>query len=188
MLYNNNSSLILRNWSISGSKRIILLVFGFSFAYTLLEYYVIRDPSFGYEPILFSLIYPYHVVMATAIGLFSYWLSRSLGVVRMLGLAILLPIVMLFTAIITLEDFLWFVLRAIAPYQGDINAGKLITPGEWTTQFLGSTDAYFTSIPNWYFISLVLTVVYFVIDAYSKRLSSKAIEAKKSKMVGKQTF
>lgn len=132
--------------------------------YALLEYYAIRDPSFGYNPILFSLIYPYHVIMAIVIGSFCYWLLRAFPSAGTARLALLvLPAAILFMTIITLEDFLWFVFRATAPYQGDVNGGKLIIPGEWTTQFLGSTGAYFMAIPNWYFISPLSIAAYFVI-------------------------
>ena len=154
-----------------GRTRLVILLLGFSFAYALLEYYAIRDPSFGYDPILFSLIYPYHLLMATAIGIFSYWLLRFAGGVdRRVGPpAVVSATTMLFVLIITLEDFLWFVLRAVAPYQGDINAGRLIIPGEWTTQFLGSTDLYLTAIPNWYFVSVLLAAAYFSIIRVHKK-------------------
>ncbi|OLC80807.1 MAG: hypothetical protein AUJ08_08005 [Thaumarchaeota archaeon 13_1_40CM_3_50_5] len=42
---------------------------------------------------------------------------------------------------------------------GDVNAGELIMSGEWTTQFMGSVDAHFTAIPNWYFLSVVFSAL-----------------------------
>jgi hypothetical protein len=60
------------------------------------------------------------------------------------------------------EDFTWFSLRALAPLDGDANGGKLIMHGEWTTQFMGSTDAYFMAVPNWYFLSLTSAAVVLV--------------------------
>ena len=179
MLYNNDSSLVLRGKEVHHTRLIVLLI-GFSFAYALLEYYIIRDPSFGYPPILFSLVYPYHLVMATAIALFSYWLVNSYhynDVRKLSVVAIIFLTAVLFTIIITIEDFLWFTIRAIAPYQGDINAGRLIIQGEWTTQFFGSTDTYFTAIPNWYFISPLLTMAYVLMIKCRNRLLTKATPA-----------
>ena len=65
----------------------------------------------------------------------------------------------LFGPMLVVEDFMWFTLRATAPVQSDAEAGMLIMPGEWTTQFMGSTDAYFTAIPNWYFMNIVFSAI-----------------------------
>jgi hypothetical protein len=65
----------------------------------------------------------------------------------------------LFSSMLSIEDFGWFMLRAVAPVQGDINAGRLVMPGEWTTQFMGSVDVHFTAIPNWYFLSVVFLAI-----------------------------
>ena len=136
-------------------RRIVGLVLSaltFSVSYAFVEYYVIRDTTFGYNPVLFSLIYPYHFVMAAVFGLAAYgMLSFHVGTK---GLATSLILVgALFSSMLAVEDFMWFTLRAAAPVDGDVNAGKLVMSGEWTTQFMGSFDAHFTAIPNWYFLS-----------------------------------
>jgi hypothetical protein len=124
----------------------------FSVAYGFLEYYVIRDTTFGYNPVLLSLLYPYHFAMAAAFGVAAYGLLRTHVVVR--GIIPSLVIIgAVFSSMLAVEDFTWFTLRAVAPVQGDMNAGRLVLPGEWTTQFMGSVDAHFTAIPNWYFLS-----------------------------------
>jgi hypothetical protein len=61
------------------------------------------------------------------------------------------------SCMLVIEDFTWFALRAAAPHYGDVNAGKLIMQGEWSTQFLGSVNAYFTAIPNWYFVNIIFS-------------------------------
>lgn len=63
------------------------------------------------------------------------------------------------SVMLVIEDFAWFMLRAVAPRDGDVNAGKLVTDGEWTTQFMGSTSFYFTAIPNWYFVSTFCAII-----------------------------
>jgi hypothetical protein len=134
----------------------------FSIAYAVIEYYVIRDASFGMNPVLFSLIYPYHFAMLAAFGIAAYGLLRAQ--IRMKGfLTSIVLIGALVSSMLVVEDFAWFALRAGAPVDGDANGGKLVIPGEWTTKFAGSTDAYFTAIPNWYFASLVFSAIALVI-------------------------
>lgn len=141
-------------------KKIRTLVFSaivFAVAYAFIEYYVIRDTTFGYSPVLFSLVYPYHFAMAAIFGLVAYFLLHSANT----GVKSLAPTLIMAGALISsmlvVEDFSWFVLRAIAPIHHDINAGRLISEGEWTTRFMGSTDAYFTAIPNWYFVNIIFS-------------------------------
>ena len=113
----------------------------FSVGYAFLEYYVIRDTTFGLQPVLFSLLYPYHFFMALAFGLAGYALLRT-----HLGPRALLPGIILtgalFSSMLVIEDFMWFTLRAAAPLQDDMYGGRLVTQGEWSTQFLGSVDAH----------------------------------------------
>jgi hypothetical protein len=129
----------------------------FSFGYALLEYYVIRDTTFGLQPILFSLIYPYHLFMAAIFGVAGYLFLRF-----HMGRQSLLPGIILtgalFSAMLVVEDFMWFSLRAAAPVEGDLNGGKLVMQGEWSTQFLGSVNAHATEIPNWYFMNILFTL------------------------------
>jgi hypothetical protein len=80
----------------------------------------------------------------------------------------------LFSSMLAVEDFTWFALRAAAPVHGDANAGSLIMPGEWTTQFMGSVDAYFTAIPNWYFLGASLSAAALVTARGRQRLAAVA--------------
>jgi hypothetical protein len=130
----------------------------FSISYAFVEYYVIRDTTFGYNPVLFSLIYPYHFAMAAVFGLAAYGLL-SMHVSAKGLVPSLILIGALFSSMLAVEDFTWFALRAGAPVHGDANAGRLVMPGEWTTRFMGSVDAYFTAIPNWYFLGVAFSAV-----------------------------
>jgi hypothetical protein len=150
-----------------------LSALAFSVTYGLVEYYVIRDTTLGYNPVLFSLVYPYHFAMASIFGLAAY------GLVRMhVGMKSLVPglviIGALFSSMLAVEDFTWFALRAVAPVQGDANAGELVMSGEWTTQFMGSVDAHFTAIPNWYFLSVVFSAVALATTRRGQRLAPVA--------------
>lgn len=154
-----------------------LSTLAFSISYALIEYYVIRDTIFGYNPVLFSPIYPYHFAMAAVFGVTAYGLLAAH--VNMKGvLPSLILTGALFGPMLVVEDFMWFTLRATAPMQGDANAGMLIMHGEWTTQFMGSTDAYFTAIPNWYFMNIVfLAIALAVIRARQQPLATAVVSA-----------
>lgn len=135
-----------------GFLGLVLSALTFSVSYAFIEYYLIRDTTFGYGPVLFSLVYPYHFAMAVVFGLAAYgMLSVHVGMKDIATSTILAGA--LFSSMLAVEDFIWFTLRAAAPVDGDINAGKLVMSGEWTTQFMGSFDAHFMAIPNWYFLS-----------------------------------
>jgi hypothetical protein len=135
-----------------GIAGLILCALVFSVSYGFIEYYVIRDTTFGYNPLLLSLVYPYHFAMAAIFGFVSWGLLRMNASNNGIFAGILLAGT-LFFGMLAIEDFTWFALRAAAPVQGDLNAGSLVLAGEWTTQFVGSVDAHFTVIPNWYFLS-----------------------------------
>jgi hypothetical protein len=145
----------------------------FSISYAFLEYYVIRDTMFGYNPVLFSLIYPYHLAMAFVFGVAAYGLM-SAYIIRRGFVPTLIMVGALFSSMLAVEDFTWFAMRAAAPVPGDANAGRLVMPGEWTTQFMGSTDAYFTAIPNWYFFGFVFLAVALVTTRGRQRLAAVA--------------
>ena len=130
----------------------------FSISYALVEYYVIRDTTFGYSPMLFSLVYPYHFAMAAVFGLAAYGLLCGRVSIKSIIPSVIM-VSALFSSMLAVEDFTWFTLRTVAPMHGDVNAGKLIMSGEWTTQFMGSVDAHFTAIPNWYFLSVVFSAL-----------------------------
>jgi hypothetical protein len=138
---------------VRGILGLTLAALAFSISYAFVEYYLIRDTTFGYNPVFFSLLYPYHIGMAAAFGLASYGLLRSHKLLKGLVPSLIFAGA-LFSSMLAVEDFTWFTLRAIAPVEGDLNAGSLVLPGEWTTQFMGSVDLYFTAIPNWYFLSI----------------------------------
>ena len=80
----------------------------------------------------------------------------------------------LFSSMLAVEDFTWFALRAAAPVQGDANAGRLVMPGEWTTRFMGSVDAYFTAIPNWYFLGMAFSVATLAMTRGRQQLAAVA--------------
>jgi hypothetical protein len=143
---------------LRGALRLVLSALGFSVVYAFVEYYGIRDTTFGYGPMLFSLIYPYHFAMAAVFGLAAFGLLCAHISMKSL-IPSLIMVGAVFSSMLAVEDFTWFTLRARAPIHGDVNAGKLIISGEWTTQFMGSVDAYFTAIPNWYFFGIVFSAV-----------------------------
>lgn len=131
---------------------------------------MIRDPTFGQEPVLFSLIYPYHFFMATAFGIAGYtFLRLHSGPRKFVSLMILTGV--LSSSMLVLEDFMWFTFRAAAPFQGDANGGKLVMQGEWSTQFLGSVDAHLTAIPNWYFLNILLSCGGILITRSKERIA-----------------
>ena len=135
----------------------------FSVGYGFIEYYVIQDTTFGLKPVLFSLIYPYHFLMAAAFGLASYIFLRLHATTPMAALSGLVLTGAVFSSMLVLEDFTWFTLRATAPLADDINGGSLVIQGEWSTRFLGSMDAHFTAVPNWYFMNALFTLAVVVI-------------------------
>jgi hypothetical protein len=135
-------------------NKIVFLVVSFSILYAVFEYYLITDPSYGAAPVLSSLIYPYHFLMAGIFGIAAYlFVFLGFAFPRKNRVLTLILVVAIFGVMLVIEDFAWFTFRAIAPRSEDINAGKLVMDGEWTTQFMGSTGFYFTVIPNWYFLS-----------------------------------
>jgi hypothetical protein len=143
-------------------NRLVFPVACFSILYAAFEYYLITDPSYGIRPLLFSLIYPYHLLMAGLFGIAAYSIVVMNLPIRKHGLLTLVLVGTIFFVMLVIEDFAWFTLRAIAPRDGDINAGKLVIEGEWTTQFMGSTSFYFTVVPNWYFVCASCTIITFL--------------------------
>jgi hypothetical protein len=138
----------------------IISAIAFSVAYAVVEYYWIRDPTFGLDPVLFTLLYPYHFIMALIFGLATY-VILSADLRQKTIFSRLMLIGGLLSLMLVVEDFAWFTFRAIAPVNGDANGGRWILKGEWTTKFMGSTDAYFTAIPNWYFLSIAFCAASF---------------------------
>ena len=134
-------------------NKTVFLVVCFSILYAVFEYYLITDPSYGAAPVLSSLIYPYHFLMAGIFGIAAYSFVVFGFPIRKNRLLTLILVGAILAVMLVIEDFAWFTFRAIAPRSEDINAGKLVMDGEWTTQFMGSTGFYFTAIPNWYFLS-----------------------------------
>jgi hypothetical protein len=148
----------------------VLPVMCFSFLYAALEYYLIVDPSFGMNPMLFSLIYPYHLLMAGLFGLVAYSIVILHLPSRKNKVLILVLGGTIFCAMLVIEDLAWFSFRAVAPREGDINGGKLVIEGEWTTQIMGSTNFYSIVVPNWYFVSASwLIIASLVVAAHRKK-------------------
>jgi hypothetical protein len=131
---------------------VVIFTLLFAVGYAFIEYYLIRDTTFGFQPVLFSLIYPYHFLMAAIFGIAGYIILHFHLGPRSLVSAVILTGA-LFSTMLVIEDFMWFSLRAAMPIEGDLNAGKLVMQGEWSTQFLGSVGIQFTEIPNWYFMN-----------------------------------
>jgi hypothetical protein len=147
---------------IKGQWPLVFSAVLFSIGYAFLEYYIIQDTTFGFQPVLFSLLYPYHFIMAIAFGLAGYTFLRvHIGPKAFLPGLILTGA--LFSSMLVIEDFMWFTLRATAPLNEDMNGGRLVMQGEWSTRFLGSLDARLTEIPNWYFLNVIFTFAVFVV-------------------------
>lgn len=153
--------------------RLALSALTFSILYAFVEYYIIRDTTFGSSPVLFSLIYPYHFAMASVFGLATYGLLSTHVNVKDL-VSTLIMVGAIFSSMLAVEDFTWFALRAAAPVHGDANAGRLVMPGEWTTQFMGSIDVHFTAIPNWYFFGLAFSAAALLTTSSRQRLAAIA--------------
>lgn len=153
--------------------RLALSALTFSILYAFVEYYIIRDTTFDSSPVLFSLIYPYHFAMASVFGLATYGLlSMHVNVKDLVPTLIMVGAI--FSSMLAVEDFTWFALRAAAPVHGDTNAGRLVMPGEWTTQFMGSIDVHFTAIPNWYFFGLAFSAAALLTTSSRQRLAAIA--------------
>ena len=131
----------------------------FSILYAACEYYLITEPSYGMRPLLFSLIYPYHLLMAGIFGIAAYSIAILNFPIRKYGVLTIVLVCTIFPVMLVIEDFAWFMLRAFAARDGDINAGKLVMEGEWTTQFMGSTSFYYTAVPNWYFVCAFCAII-----------------------------
>lgn len=140
-------------------KRMVFPIACFSILYAAFEYYLVTDPSYGIRPVLFSLIYPYHLLMAGVFGIAAYSIVVRNFRIRKNGVLTLVLVGTMFSVMLVIEDFAWFTFRAVAPRDGDINAGKLVIEGEWTTQFMGSTSFYYTAVPNWYFVCAFCAII-----------------------------
>ena len=97
--------------------------------------------------------------MAGLFGIAAYSIVVLNFPIRKNGVLTLVLVGTIFSVMLVVEDFAWFTLRAVAPRDGDINAGKLVIEGEWTTQFMGSTSFYFTAVPNWYFVCAFCAII-----------------------------
>jgi hypothetical protein len=68
----------------------------------------------------------------------------------------------LITAIVV-EDFAWFVNRALLPLQDDPKGGQLMQFSDWTSMHLGALDLGSFVIPVWYIIAIILaTGTYYI--------------------------
>src|SRR5438093_10988843 len=101
---------------------LVLSALLFSISYALVEYYVLRDTTFGYSAMLFSLVYPYHFAMAAEFGLAAYGLLCGRVSIKSI-IPSVSRVSALFSSMLAVEDFTWFTLRAVAPIIDDVNAG-----------------------------------------------------------------
>ena len=64
---------------------------------------------------------------------------------------------------IVVEDFAWFVNRALLPLQDDPKGGQLMQFSDWTSMHLGALDLDSFVIPVWYIIAIILaTGIYYI--------------------------
>jgi hypothetical protein len=155
---------------------IICVVFAISFAH--LEYYYIKDPALQIsngkvqvidpnfdrsretKPIIGNL-YQYHLfpmlfifVLISFAALFDDMTFRLFGKGKRMK-AFLLGCANLITAIVV-EDFAWFVNRAVLPLRDDPKGGQLMQFSDWTSMHLGALDLGNFVIPYWYIIAIGL--------------------------------
>jgi hypothetical protein len=66
-------------------------------------------------------------------------------------------------AAITVEDFAWFVNRAVLPLQDDPKGGQLMQFSDWTSMHLGVVDMGSFVMPGWYIVAIfAATCAYYV--------------------------
>jgi hypothetical protein len=161
------------------STAIICAIFAVAFAH--LEYYYIKDPALQIsngrvevddanfdrsretKPIIGNM-YQYHLfpmlfifILISFVALWDDMAFKLLGRHKrikalMLGFANLI-------AAITIEDLAWFVNRALVPLADDPKGFQLMQFSDWTSMHLGAIDTGSFVIPNWYIVSLVLTIL-----------------------------
>jgi len=155
---------------------IICVIFAISFAH--LEYYYIKDPALQIsngkvqvndpnfdrsretKPIIGNL-YQYHLfpmlfifILISFAALFDDMTFRLFGKGKRIK-AFFLGCANLITAIVV-EDFAWFVNRALLPLQDDPKGGQLMQFSDWTSMHLGALDLDSFVIPIWYLVAIIL--------------------------------
>jgi hypothetical protein len=158
---------------------IICAVFAVSFAH--LEYYYIKDPALQIsngkvevndtnfdrsretKPIIGNM-YQYHLFpMLFIFALISFAALWDDMAFKLLGRHKRIKALMLgcanLIAAITIEDLAWFVNRSLVPLADDPKGGQLMQFSDWTSMHLGAIDAGSFVIPNWYIVSLALTIL-----------------------------
>jgi len=155
---------------------IICVIFAVSFAH--LEYYYIKDPALQIsngkvqvidpnfdrsretKPVVGNL-YQYHLfpmlfifILISFAALFDDMTFRLFGKGKRIK-AFFLGCANLITAIVV-EDFAWFVNRAVLPLQDDPKGGQLMQFSDWTSMHLGALDLGSFVIPVWYLVAIIL--------------------------------
>src|SRR5215212_9611074 len=163
---------------------IICVIFAISFAH--LEYYYIKDPALQIsngkvqvddpnfdrsretKPIIGNL-YQYHLfpmlfifILISFAALFDDMTFRLFGKGKRIK-AFFLGCANLIAAIIV-EDFAWFVNRAVLPLQDDPKGGQLMQSSDWTSMHLGALDVGGFVIPMWYLVAIILAAgAYYIV-------------------------
>ena len=166
---------------------VICVIFAISFAH--LEYYYIKDPALQIsngkvqvddpnfdrsretKPIIGNL-YQYHLfpmlfifILISFAALFDDMTFRLFGKGKRIK-AFFLGCANLIAAIIV-EDFAWFVNRAVLPLQDDPKGGQLMQSSDWTSMHLGALDVGSFVVPTWYIVAIALAAGAYYI-AFSK--------------------
>ena len=166
---------------------VICVIFAISFAH--LEYYYIKDPALQIsngkvqvddpnfdrsretKPIIGNL-YQYHLfpmlfifILISFAALFDDMTFRLFGKGKRIK-AFFLGCANLIAAIIV-EDFAWFVNRAVLPLQDDPKGGQLMQSSDWTSMHLGALDFGSFVVPIWYIVAIALAAGAYYI-AFSK--------------------
>lgn len=155
---------------------VVCAIFAASFAH--LEYYYIKDPALQItdgrvevvdthgnrsrerEPIIGNM-YQYHLFpmlfIFVLISFSALWDDMSF---KLLGRhkrtkAFFMGAANLVAAIL-IEDFAWFVNRALVPLASDPKGGLLMQSSDWTSIHIGSIDLGIFVIPVWYIIAVAL--------------------------------
>ena len=162
----------------------ICVIFAVSFAH--LEYYYIKDPALQIsngkvqvddpnfdrsretKPIIGNL-YQYHLfpmlfifILISFAALFDDMTFRLFGKGKRIK-AFFLGCANLIAAIIV-EDFAWFVNRAVLPLQDDPKGGQLMQSSDWTSMHLGALDVGGFVIPIWYIVAIALAAgAYYIV-------------------------
>ena len=177
------------------STAALVVIFAVSFAY--LEYYYIKDPALQIsngkvqygspasdqsretKPIIGNM-YQYHLFpMLFIFCLISFAAVWDDLTFRLLGKRRRIKAAMVgvgnLIAAIVVEDFAWFVDRAVLPLAGDPKAGKLMQYSDWTSIHIGAISLGSFVIPNWYLLAIALAALAYYGGLRKSRQTASAI-------------